>query len=118
EFRALWARGDSVDPMVADWKATLDALSGRDEIDITRIGWYGLSMGTAYGIPLVAADKRISASVLGMWGVSRPEGSERLMADASKIVSNVMFQQKWDDPLFSREGQFELFDRLGSPDKQ
>jgi len=30
----------------------------------------------------------------------------------------VLFQQKWGDELFSREGQIELFDKLGSPDKR
>src|SRR5690606_12310510 len=33
EFRALWAAGGSVEPMVADWRATLDRLCTLPEVD-------------------------------------------------------------------------------------
>ncbi len=117
EFLALWTAGGSVDPMIADWRAALDALCGLPEVDASAIGWKGISMGTAYGLPLVAAEPRIRAAVLGMWGLSYPN-SGRLAEDAPKVGCAVLFQQKWDDELFTRESQIELFDRLGSTDKR
>ncbi len=117
EFLALWRAGGSVDPMVADWRAAIDALAAMPEVDAGAIGWNGVSMGTAYGLPLLAAEPRIRAAVLGMWGLSYPN-SGRLTDDAPKVQCAVLFQQKWGDEIFSRESQIELFDHLGSADKR
>jgi dienelactone hydrolase len=117
EFRELWARGASIAPMVADWRATLDALCALPSVDSAAIGWYGISMGTAYGLPFVAAEPRIRAAVLGMWGTCRV-ASEQLAEDAPKITVPVLFQRKSEDPLFTVEGQEDIFDRLGSAGKR
>ena len=42
-----------------DWRAVIDHLSADARIDAQAIAWIGVSMGTAYGLPLVAADPRI-----------------------------------------------------------
>jgi hypothetical protein len=68
-------------------------------------------------LPLLAAESRIRAAVLGMWGLSYPN-SERLAEDAPKVSCGVLFQQKWDDELFTRDSQIDLFDRLGTHDKR
>jgi fermentation-respiration switch protein FrsA (DUF1100 family) len=117
DFLALWKAGGSVDPMIADWRGAIDALCGLPEIDATAIAWKGISMGTAYGLPLLAAEPRIRAAVLGMWGLSYPN-SERLASDAPKVQCGVLFQQKWNDELFTRDSQITLFDLLGTPDKR
>ncbi|MEN3297318.1 MAG: hypothetical protein V7642_6571 [Burkholderiales bacterium] len=117
EFRALWAKGGSIDPMIADWRATIDALCRLPEVDADAIGWYGISMGTAYGLPLVAAEPRIRAAVLGMWGTSRA-GSERLVSDGHRVTCPVLFQQKRDDEFFTPEGQADVYEHLGSENKR
>lgn len=117
EFRALWERGGSVEAVVDDWKAALDDLCSWDQVDASAVGYYGLSMGTAYGLPLVATEPRIRAAVFGMWGTSRVN-SERLLTDAQQVQSPALFVMQWDDPLFTREGQLGLFDKLASIDKQ
>ena len=111
DFRALWEAGGSVEPMVADWRAVLQALCAFREIDPTRIGYYGLSMGTAYGLPLLASEPRIRAAVIGMWGTSRVN-SQRLVEDARAVRCATLFSLQWNDELFTREGQFEIFDAL------
>jgi dienelactone hydrolase len=113
EFRNIWATGASVDPMVEDWQSCIDYLQQFSELDLQRIGWYGISMGTAYGIPLIAAESRIKIAALGMWGTSRPP-TERLIADAKKITVPVLFQVKEADEIFSQLGQQDLFDKIGS----
>jgi predicted esterase len=117
EFRDLWSRGGEVDAMVEDWKAALDEVCYRPEIDPERIAWYGISMGTAYGLPLVAADARIRAAVLGMWGTCR-KPSERLEKDAVHIQVPVLFQTKSEDEIFTVEGQSALFNLLKSSQKR
>jgi dienelactone hydrolase len=117
EFRALWAAGGSVEPMIADWRATLDHLCRMPEVDAEAVGWYGISMGTAYGLPFVAAEPRIRAAVLGMWGTSRVN-SQRLVEDARRVTIPVLFQQKKDDEFFTPEGQVEVYEALASRDKR
>lgn len=116
EFRALWEAGGSVEPMVADWRGVLDALCAFREIEASAVGYYGLSMGTAYGLPLLAEEPRIRAAVIGMWGTSRVN-SERLVDDARKVRCPTLFSMQWDDELFTREGQFRIFDALATPRK-
>ncbi len=117
EFRDLWATATSIPAMVADWRATLDVLCSLPEINAAAIGWYGISMGTAYGIPLVAADPRIHAAVLGMWGSCRP-ASEQLVTDAEKITCPVLFQTKAGETLFTVEGQQDIYDHFASKRKE
>jgi hypothetical protein len=81
------------------------------------VGWFGISMGTAYGLPLCAADSRIRAALLGMWGISHAHG-DRLLADAAKVRCPVLFQRKSGDERFTAEGQEALFEALGSRDKE
>jgi alpha-beta hydrolase superfamily lysophospholipase len=114
EFLELWPRDDRIATMVEDWRAALDVLA--EEIAPTAVGWYGVSMGTAYGLPLIAIERRVAAAVLGMWGLGFVN-SEQLGLAARSVECPVLFQQKWDDHLFTREGQLQLFDRLGTTQK-
>ena len=116
EFTAMWAKDHRIDAMVADWRATVDALVQLEDVNPKAIGWYGVSMGTAYGLPLAAADERIKAALFGMWGTNFAN-SERLAQDAPKVRCPLLFQQKWNDQFFTREGQFDLFARLGGEEK-
>lgn len=116
EFLTMWSANNRVDDMVADWKAAIDSLLVQPEVDPGAVAWFGVSMGTAYGLPLLAAEPRIKAAVLGMWGTSFAN-SERLEQDSPRVHCPVLFLQKWDDQLFTREGQITLFDKIGSERK-
>jgi len=116
EFPAEWSRPGSTDETVADWKATLDALQALDEVGDSPVGYWGLSMGTIYGLPFVAAEPRVQVAVLGLMGLVGPT-RQRLALDAA-VTCPVLFIQQWDDELFSREHVLALFDALSSPDKR
>jgi dienelactone hydrolase len=118
EFAQRWSSDENLtDAMVDDWRATLDALfeSGVVTAD-ARVGYWGLSMGTILGLPLVAAEPRIDAAVLGLMGISGPT-RERIARDAATITIPTMFLLQWDDELFTREAGVELFTALGASDK-
>ncbi|MFC9691388.1 dienelactone hydrolase family protein [Kribbella sp. NPDC056951] len=124
---ATMAGVDAVtDGLVDDWSATVDTLSTLDVIDGSRVAYLGLSMGTRLGLPYVAnAGQRLRCAVLGKYGLrqspltSAPvDAAARVARDAPRIDIPVLFHVQWDDELFPRAGQFELFDRLGSSDKQ
>ncbi len=123
EYREMWQREGVLDGMIEDWRATLDALSELGEVDAARIGYWGLSMGTMFGLPYVASEERLSAAVLGKAGMTGPS-VERSGIDvhfesfAPRVSVPVLFNVQWDDERFDRDGQLTLFDLLGAQDKR
>ena len=117
DFRAEWSREGTVDDVVAEWQAAIDAVRDLDEVGDGPVGYWGLSMGTIYGVPLVAAEPRIQVAVFGLMGLLGPT-RDRLAADAPSIACPVLFLQQWDDALIPRAEVFELFEALGSVDKR
>src|SRR5690606_15013578 len=53
-FKAYWEKEAGFNGMIADWKDALDTLLDQGWADPDRIAWFGVSMGTAYGIPVCA----------------------------------------------------------------
>ncbi len=122
-YRQMWQRPDVVQDMIDDWRTTLDALSALSAVDAARIGYWGVSMGTMFGLPYVASDPRVRVAVLGkagMYGTSVQRSGIDIYfkAYASKVTVPVLFAMQWDDERFARDGQLELFDNLGSRDKR
>lgn len=122
-YRQMWQRPDVVDSMIADWRATLDALAGLDTVAINRVGYWGVSMGTMFGLPYVASDDRVRAAVLGKAGMSgssvqRSGIDNHFRKFASQVRVPVLFTMQWDDERFERAGQLALFDLLGAKDKR
>ena len=118
DFAARWSADDTlIDTMVADWRATLDAVQALPEVTDGPCGLWGLSMGTIFGLPLAAAESRVVVAVLGLMGIAGPT-KERFAADAPAVRCPVLFLVQWNDELFKRERAFDLFDALGSTDKR
>jgi len=104
---------------VQDWTAALDPLADLPEVDGGRVGYWGLSLGTDYGLPFVAADARIGLAVLGLYGTaSKSEGDTGAASIAAAVSTEVLWMMQWDDELFDRAGQLALFDAIGSEDKR
>lgn len=117
DFRREWGREGTTDEMVADWQATLDLLESLPEVGRGPVGYWGLSMGTIFGLPLVAAEPRVRAAVLGLMGIMGPTAG-RLADDAKRIACPVLFLLQWDDELVPRDRALALFDALGTADKR
>lgn len=122
-YRQMWQRPGVVENMVADWRETLDAFCALKEIDASRVGYWGVSMGTMFGIPFVANEPRIKAAVLGKAGmrgssVVRSGIDAHFKGHAPKVTLPLLFTMQWDDERFDRDGQLELFDMLPSADKR
>jgi dienelactone hydrolase len=97
---------------VPEWQATIDALTGLDWIGAGGpIGYWGVSLGTSLGLPLVAAEPRITAAVLGLMG------DWNLATTAARVTIPVQFQLQWDDELVPRADGLALFDAFGSAEK-
>lgn len=122
EIRERVAQGEPLGPHIAhynvvmaeravpEWQTTLDALLELEHVN-GRVGYWGVSMGCALGIPLLEVERRISAAVLGL------AGHDSLIEAARKITIPVEFLLQWDDEMVPREAGLALFDALASPDK-
>ncbi|MEU8176887.1 alpha/beta hydrolase [Microbispora hainanensis] len=97
---------------VPEWQATLDALQELPEIGADGpVGYFGINMGTAIGIPFVAIEPRITAAVFGQhW-------PDVLAEKAKQITVPVEFDMQWDDEHIPREAALALFDAFASKEK-
>lgn len=118
-FWPEWQRDGSVEDMTADWQTALDFVQQLPEVGTGPVGYWGLSMGTIYGAPLVGAEARISAAVLGLMGITGPSHYlPRVTAAAQAITCPVLFLVQLEDELFNREQCLALFDTIASADKR
>lgn len=119
-FAVEWRRDGCVADMLADWRAALDVIQQQSEVGAGPVGYWGLSMGSIFGVPLVAADPRIGVAVLGLLGLTGPTEAYRqqLKAAAAGVTCPVLFLMQLEDELFARDQCLALFDALASQDKR
>ncbi|MFD9338017.1 dienelactone hydrolase family protein [Streptomyces sp. NPDC060028] len=97
---------------VPEWRATLDALQELPEIGAEGpVGFWGIMQGTGIGVPLAAAEPRITAAVFGCLG------HESLTEEAARITVPVEFLLQWDDEHIDRQSALALFDAFASKEK-
>lgn len=124
EMTRLMAAGEPVGPVVVrynahlaeravpEWQATLDALLELPEFGAdTPVGYFGLNMGTAIGVPLTVAEPRISAAVFGLFWPDLVAGLAR------RITIPIEFALQWDDEHIPRDAGLALFDAFASAEK-
>lgn len=97
--------------IVPEWRAVLDALQELDHVGAGPVGYWGMSLGCALGVPLVAAEPRIRAAVLGL------NGAESSAEAAERITVPLEFLVQWDDELVPWAASLALFDRFASVEK-
>ncbi|MHA6765214.1 alpha/beta hydrolase family protein [Streptacidiphilus sp. PAMC 29251] len=95
-----------------EWLATLDALQELPEIGADGpVGYFGINMGTAIGLPFVAIEPRITAAVFGQhW-------PDLLAEKARQITIPIEYDLQWDDEHIPREAGLALFDAFASKEK-
>lgn len=118
-FWPEWERSGTVEDMNVDWKAALDFAQAQPDVGTGPVGYWGLSMGTIYGAPFVAADDRFVVAVLGLMGITGPDHYRpTIQAAAEGIDVPVLFLMQLEDELFNREECLALFDALASDNKR
>jgi dienelactone hydrolase len=119
EFSPLGAKEwvERVEKGVAEWKALVDDLEASGDICDGRYGYWGVSMGTAIGLPFVSSEPRITAAVLGLAGLSNRPGAAAFEQAARDLTIPVLFIFQWDDELMTRQSGLDLYDAIGSKEK-
>jgi pimeloyl-ACP methyl ester carboxylesterase len=113
-----------IDDMVRDWRTALTKISAERNLGLGPLGYFGLSMGTIFGLPLLAGALKdglnVRAAALGLAGTTGAVSfiSQRLLEDAGTISHPVAFLMQLEDELFPRDGYLELFDALATADKR
>jgi len=120
DHRADIEQPGSLANMAADWQAALDLLQEMSDWTVGPVGYWGLSMGTLYGLPFLAREDRVQAAVLGLWGSAgtAPDTWAGLASAASAVRCPLLFLAQMEDQLFAPAGVLELFTGLASRDKR
>jgi dienelactone hydrolase len=110
-------RDPNVSPKhVAEWKAALSAVQQLDVVGAGGpVGYWGVSMGTRFGVPLVADEPRIGCAIFGLFGVF--PGLDDHRAAAERITVPLTFVFQWEDELMTHEQGLALFDAFRSAEK-
>lgn len=114
------------DRMAGDWLAAVHELAALDLLDDANVSIFGMSMGARFGLPVAAAlGPRLRCAVFGKFGLLQTAeihpglcAPGPALAAARAISAPVLFHVQWDDEVFPRDGQFELFGALASDDKR
>jgi eukaryotic-like serine/threonine-protein kinase len=101
-----------------DYRRTLDYLSGRPDIDSTRVAYFGFSWGGNMGGIVPAIEPRLKAAVLYVAGLtmerSRPEVDPINYLPRVRIPV-IMLNGKYDFFFPTETAQRPFFERLGTP---
>jgi dienelactone hydrolase len=106
--------------LVKDFKRCIDYLETRQDIDSSKLAYYGMSWGAWLGAIIPAVDQRLQASVL--LGGALPGRVTRPEADPLNYVTRVktptlMLSGKYDTGFPYETSIKPMFDLLGTPDE-
>ncbi len=112
-------RQDSIRDMTDDWHCAITEVQRLGEVEAAELAYFGLSMGSIYGIPLVASRSDVKVATLGLIGVESDfPHDEELIEAAAKIDCPLLFLMQLEDELFQRDGYLKVFDTFASQDKR
>ena len=125
-WRYPFRRMDEAIQAATDWRRVLDYLLTRPEVDGTRIGYVGFSMGGHRGVSFVGLDARVRAAVFCIAGAGRHEATddrERIAVDLTDPATfgpltngrpTLIVAGSNDDVVLPEQAQ-ALYDSLAEP---
>ena len=116
-FFPEYQRKDSLVDMTDEWACAVELI--QTEMKVGKLAYFGLSMGSLYGLPFVASRTDVTVATLGLMGVQTnfPHG-ETLLKAAELIACPILFLMQLEDELFNRQGCLDVFDAFASMDKR
>lgn len=118
-FFPEFQRDAALADMTDDWTGAIDSIQALPEVGKGNLAYFGLSMGTIFGIPLIASRTDVTVATLGLFGVQdRFSHEEEFRSAAAKITCPLLYLMQLEDELFDREGYLAIFDTFASTDKR
>ena len=118
-FFPEFQRDACITDMVEDWRVAIEASRALAEIDAPHVAYFGLSMGSLFGIPLIAAREDVTVATLGLVGAQDNFPHHEALLEASRTIQcPVFFIMQLEDELFDRAGYLAVFDAFPSDDKR
>jgi len=108
---------DYVIQLGKDFKRSIDYLEIREDIDLTKLAYYGLSWGGTFGAIIPAVEDRLKTTILlagGFLGVARPE-ADRINYVTRVKTPTLMLSGIYDTRLAYETAIKPMFDLLGTP---
>lgn len=113
---AMWNWMEVTAPQATrEWRATLSALQALPEVGAGPVGYWGVSMGSGFGIPFVADEPRVKAAVFGL--AHAYPGSTGFMAAVRRIAIPVEFVIQSDDTIATRPEALAVYEAFASTEK-
>lgn len=106
-----------VSNVVKDYRRTLDYLQTRDDIDMSKVAFYGMSLGPTLGTYLTAVDDRIKTAIFYAGGLrrkTRPESAE--VHYLARINVPVLMLNGRYDSIFGIDGITGMYEHIGTPE--
>jgi class 3 adenylate cyclase/dienelactone hydrolase len=104
--------------VIKDYRRCLDYMETRDEFDMNKVAFYGMSMGPTLGTYLAAVESRIKTNIFyagGLKTLNRPEVNRAYFLPRIKIPT-LMINGRFDS-LFGLEAIINMFNLIGTPEK-
>jgi hypothetical protein len=111
---------DLVIARTKDMQRSMDYLETRQDVDTSKLGFYGVSLGASQGVLFTALDDRVKASVL--LGIGLTSGQFPPETDPLNFVPRIqaptlLINGKWDFSYPLETSQKPLFRLLGAREK-
>ena len=119
-FMKHYMTPNSLDLMEGDWNTAVAVVMALPEVGVRKLAYWGLSMGTMFGLQFLAGRDDVVLACLGLAGADSdkfPHG-KALLAHAAELSCPVFYLMQWDDEIINRERYFNLFDAVGSDNKR
>ena len=102
--------------VIKDYRRCLDYLETREDFNMDKIAFYGVSMGPIFGSYLTAVDPRIKTNIFYAGGLNRRGRPEADMAYFLPRVKKptLMINGRFDS-LFGLEAIMSMYNLLGTP---
>ena len=109
-----------IENMVIDWLDAYRAIVAETGLGQGPLGYFGLSMGTIFGLTLLASELEFTAATIGLAGTTKVGApmAQDLLSAAHQVTHPILFLMQLEDELFDRDGYLFLFDALASEDKR
>jgi hypothetical protein len=105
--------------LVKDFKRSIDYLETRQDIDRTKLAYYGMSWGGMLGAIIPAVEKRLQTTIIlggGLRAYGRPEVNQINYITRVKTPT-LMLHGKYDTILPYETNIKPMYDLLGTPDE-